>query len=124
MTDTDKTYTESSDPSTTAPEAAKPVAEEASAPVETPAVASDRPPRPGLPTASFVVTIIAWICLPLWYPGALVGGIVGVVLSILALRQRRGGWRNLALVSIVASSVLLLVLAVFWSALLITLTQL
>lgn len=70
-----------------------------------------------LSVIAFVVTVLAWVALPLYYVVALGGSVVAVILSILALRQPRGAWRNLALVSIVASAVLLLVLAIFLSGL-------
>lgn len=76
-------------------------------------VENARPARGGWSVAAFVVTVLAWVALPLNYGVALGGGAVALVLSIIALRQRRGAWRNLALVSIVASVVLLLVLAIF-----------
>lgn len=76
-----------------------------------------RPRRATLAILAFVVTVIGWILLPLTYKITIGAGILGVILSILALRQPRGGWRNLALVSLVASSVLLLVMVVFSIAL-------
>lgn len=72
-----------------------------------------RPRRVTLAILAFVVTVIGWILLPLTYQITIGAGVLGIILSILALRQPRGGWRNLALVSLVASSVLLLVMAVF-----------
>lgn len=86
--------------------------------------AENRPHRPGMTVAAFVVTAAAWVMLPVYYPGALGGGILALILSILALRQPRGAWRNLALVTTVASSVLLLVLALFWTALFLALKYL
>lgn len=86
--------------------------------------AEERPKRAGMAVAAFVVTVAAWVLLPLYYPGALGGGILALILSILALRQPRGAWRNLALVTTVASSVLLLILAIFWTALLLALKYL
>lgn len=82
-----------------------------------------RPRRLTLAVIAFVVTVAAWIFLPVYYPAALGGGIAALVLSVLALRQPRGASRNLALVSLVASAVVLLVLAVFWSAIYYVSTQ-
>lgn len=76
-----------------------------------------RPRRATLAIIAFVVTVIGWILLPLSYQATIGAGLLGLILSILALRQPRGGWRNLTLVSLVASSVLLLVMVVFAIAL-------
>lgn len=75
-------------------------------------------------TMSFVVAVIAWITLSLYYQISLAAGIIGLITSILALRQPRGAWRNLALISLVACIVILLVMAVFWSVLLYTMYNL
>lgn len=77
-----------------------------------------RPRRAALATLSFIITLAAWAMLPLvyWVAGAL--ALAGIVSGAIAARSRRSGWRNLAQVSIVACSVLVLVLIVFWGILL------
>lgn len=75
-------------------------------------------------TVAFVLTLLGWVALPLNEVATLVFGVAGLVMSVVALRQPRGAWRNLALVSIVASAVLLLVLALFWGVVVIALKML
>ena len=100
--------------------AAAPVADAPEAAAEAAAV---RPSRPGWACAAMVLAVVAWISLPFFYVVALAAGVAAVVAAIVALRQPRGAWRNLALTALVAAAVLLLVLAVFWSVLLYTLAQ-
>lgn len=71
-----------------------------------------KPSRPGIAVLAAFVTVFAWIFEPLNFWACAVGAVAALVLSILAMRQRGGGWRNLALVALVASSVLVLVLAI------------
>lgn len=99
----------------TQPEGAVAAAENTSA-GETTTVS--RPRRAALAAISFIITLAAWAMLPLvyWVAGAL--ALAGIVSGAIAARSRRGGWRNLAQVSIVACSVLVLVLIVFWGILL------
>lgn len=83
--------------------------------------APEKPVRKGLATAAFVVAVIAWLLLPVLEWVSLGCGVAGLILSVLALRQRRGAWRNMALVALVSTAVLLLVLTIFWTALVILL---
>ncbi len=83
-----------------------------------------RPARPWPSVTAFLLTVVGWICLPYNEFAALAGAAVGLILSLVALRQRRGAWRNLALVSLVAAAVLLLVLVLFWGGIIIALKML
>ncbi len=74
--------------------------------------------RHKLTVAAFVVTVLAWVTLPLHYLVSLCLCVVGLALAIFGVRQPRGGSRNLALVTTVAAGVLLLVYAIFWAAML------
>jgi uncharacterized membrane protein len=71
-----------------------------------------------LTIAAFVITVLAWVSLPVQYVVSICLCIIGLALAVLGVRQPRGGSRNLALITLVASGVLLLVYAVFWGALL------
>jgi uncharacterized membrane protein len=71
-----------------------------------------------LTLAAFVITVLAWVSLPLQYVVSICLCIIGLALAIIGVRQPRGGSRNLALVTLVAAGVLLLVYVIFWSALL------
>lgn len=70
-----------------------------------------------LVVAAFVITVLAWVCLPLQYALSLCLCVVGLAFAIVGMNRQRGGSRTLALVTLVASGVLLLVYAVFWGAL-------
>lgn len=83
-----------------------------------------RPARPWPSMTAFLLTLVGWICLPYNEFAALAGATAGLILSLVALRQRRGAWRNLALVSLVAAAVLLLVLVLFWGGIIIALRML
>lgn len=83
-----------------------------------------RPARPWPSVTAFLLTLVGWICLPYNEFAALAGAAAGLILSLVALRQRRGAWRNLALVSLVAAAVLLLVLVLFWGGIIIALRML
>lgn len=87
------------------------------APEGTPDTSSPVRPRRGtLSLVSFLIVLGAWASLPLFYIVSATLGIISLVLGILAVRQRRGAWRNLAIVTVVASAVLVLVLVIFWAA--------
>lgn len=83
-----------------------------------------RPARPWPSVTAFLLTLVGWICLPYNEFAALAGATAGLILSLVALRQRRGAWRNLALISLVAAAVLLLVLVLFWGGIIIALRML
>lgn len=101
-----------SKPAAVTDEAAPQGAAEAVAP------ASECQPKKWPAVISFVITALAWIALPLSEIATLVLGIAGLITSIFALRQPRGAWRNLTLVALVAATVLLLVLIIFWGGIL------
>lgn len=84
---------------------------------ETPKSAPCRPTRPVASILAFLITAVGWVFLPYYYWVSAVSAVAGIIVSVVALRQPRGGWRNLALVAIVASSVLALVLIIFWGIL-------
>jgi hypothetical protein len=66
---------------------------------------------------AFVLTILAWVTLPLHYVISAGLCIIGLALSIFAVRKNSGNSRNLALVSLVAAAVLLAVYAIIWGSL-------
>jgi hypothetical protein len=74
--------------------------------------------HPKLIVAAFVITVLAWVTLPLQYVLSLCLCVVGLAFAVVGIRHSHGGMRNLALFTLVASGVLLLVYAVFWGALL------
>lgn len=90
------------------------------------AVAADEPaltPRHRSPlllaaaAVGMILTVVAWIVL-MFYPGVSLGcAIGGVALSVAALWIGRSCWRDIAITSIVASGVLILVHVVFTWAL-------
>lgn len=65
-----------------------------------------------------VLALLAWVALPFSEVATLAFGIVALLSSIVALRQGRNIWRLLALVSLLAAAVLLLVLIIFWGGIL------
>lgn len=64
-----------------------------------------------------ILTVVAWIVL-MYHPAVSLGCAIGAVaLSVAALWIDRGCWRNIAITSIVASGVLILVHVIFTWAL-------
>lgn len=76
-----------------------------------------RPVRKTLAAVAALLALAAWVALPLNYWIAAAGGGASLVAAAVAMRQKPGFWRNLAMTTVVAAAVLLLVLAVFWAAL-------
>lgn len=66
--------------------------------------------------AACVLTLVAWVSLLYSEHISFWAGICGLVMSCAGLRTRGAVWRNLAITSIIASAVLLLVYAIFWGA--------
>ncbi len=82
------------------------------APASTPQ-ASRRSVRSMLAAISMVVTIMAWILL-MWNGYAALGlGLAAIVLGVVGTRSRSAGWRNLAITSLIASAVLVIVMVAF-----------
>lgn len=75
-----------------------------------------RPQRRTVAIAAFLVTLVAWLTLPLSYWLSMALALAGLVLAIIGLRQARRCWHNLSLTVLVAAAVLLLVFIVFWAA--------
>ncbi|MGM9851345.1 MAG: hypothetical protein ACI306_04295 [Muribaculaceae bacterium] len=82
------------------------------APASTPQ-ASRRSVRSMLAAISMVVTIMAWILL-MWNGYAALGlGLAAIALGVVGTRSRSAGWRNLAITSLIASAVLVIVMVAF-----------
>ena len=72
-----------------------------------------RSARSMLAAISMVVTVIAWILL-MWNGYAALGlGLAAIVLAVVGSRSRSAGWRNLAITSLIASAVLVIVMVAF-----------
>jgi hypothetical protein len=71
-----------------------------------------------LTIAAFILTVLAWVTIPFQNIVSMCFAVIALALAIIGIRQPRGGSRNLAVVSLVAAAVLLLVYAIFWIALL------
>lgn len=88
-------------------------------PVEAAPAAASTPQAPRrsvrsmLAAISMVVTIMAWILL-MWNGYAAMGlGLAAIVLGVVGTRSRSAGWRNLAITSLIASAVLVIVMVAF-----------
>ncbi|MGM9861581.1 MAG: hypothetical protein ACI30W_03210 [Muribaculaceae bacterium] len=96
-------------------EAAAPAVE----PVEAEPAAASTPEAPRrsmrsvLAAISMAVTVMAWILL-MWNGYAALGlGLAAIVLAVAGIRSRSAGWRNLAITSLIASAVLVIVMVAF-----------
>lgn len=65
------------------------------------------------PIVAFVLAAAAWIALA-WNGYVALGiSFVALVASFIAIRRRRGAWRNLAITSLIASGVLFVIVTAF-----------
>lgn len=74
--------------------------------------------------AGFLITLSAWIVLVSSDICSLTCGAVGLIVSCFGTKSSSRGWKDLAITSIVASAVLLLVFAIFWGAIIFALKSL